>query len=104
MHHLIGRGWVTFRDRDAPTKGRPEKIYALTMPFASVIRAIEQEKTDELNRKLLALAKAERIVEKRKIIHPPAGLPQRSSARWPGRSSPQAPSGERGEGAPEHIF
>jgi predicted transcriptional regulator len=58
MHHLIGRGWVTAREPATRKKGRPEKISTLTIPFATVIRTIEQGKMEDLNRMLLALERA----------------------------------------------
>ena len=58
MHQLIRRGWVTERESGSRNKGRPKKIYTLTIPFASVIRTIEREKMEDLNRTLLALERA----------------------------------------------
>jgi len=48
MHYLEGQGWIEFRTKDIPARGRPAKISALVCPLAEIIRVLEAAKEKEL--------------------------------------------------------
>jgi predicted transcriptional regulator len=47
MRYLLEQGWVKSRDSAAESKGRPMKIYELSIPFSEIIDRIEKEKKNE---------------------------------------------------------
>lgn len=49
MALLIGKRWAEYREIKAENKGRPVKIYRLSILFREIVDNIEKEKNDELD-------------------------------------------------------
>ena len=56
MKYMMDRGWIKTHESSAASKGRPVKIYELSMPISKIMDCIENEKKDEA-RNQLALVK-----------------------------------------------
>jgi predicted transcriptional regulator len=52
MAAMMEREWVENREVKAENKGRPVKIYRLSLPFGDIIDGIEKEKREEANSQL----------------------------------------------------
>jgi len=52
MRYLIERDWVTSRENESASKGRPLKFFRLAKPITEIVKNIEDEKRHEANQKI----------------------------------------------------
>jgi predicted transcriptional regulator len=57
MKYLLDRSWVNVRGGPSDHKGRPIKIYELTVPFKEIMNSIEEEKKSEARNQLALIRK-----------------------------------------------
>lgn len=48
MQELSDRGWISKRNKKKEGKGRPIYIYSLQTPISTIMKHIEEEKTEEI--------------------------------------------------------
>jgi predicted transcriptional regulator len=57
MRYLAEQGWITTRERESESKGRPVKIYTLAKPLKDIMDCIEKEKVREAENQLALVRK-----------------------------------------------
>lgn len=61
MHILNENKWVTVREIKMEKKGRPKKVFSLSVPIEEVIKHYEEEKSRESARAMEAIQKLKEI-------------------------------------------
>jgi predicted transcriptional regulator len=67
---LRQRGWVEVDHEKTPGKGRPVNVYELSLPLADIVKEVEAERREEINRQLARLERLKAMVDE------PASPPQ----------------------------
>jgi predicted transcriptional regulator len=57
MRYLTEQGWITTRESESESKGRPVKIYTLAKPLQEIMDSIEKEKVHEAENQLALVRK-----------------------------------------------
>jgi predicted transcriptional regulator len=57
IKYLSGQGWIKSGEAPSQHKGRPQKIYSLSVPIKQIIAAIEKAKKDEATERLALVKK-----------------------------------------------
>lgn len=57
MKYLKGRGWIESREDGSANKGRPSKVYKLSLPISKILDVIEKDKKDETKKQMALLGK-----------------------------------------------
>jgi predicted transcriptional regulator len=64
MHTLHQNNWIEEGDIKAEGKGRPIKVYMLSVPIEEIIKHYEEEKNNEAARSMHAIQKLKDITAK----------------------------------------
>ena len=65
MQELSDRGWISKRNQKKEGKGRPIYIYSLQTPISTIMKHIEEEKTEEIQTIQQDLTELKKLFEKR---------------------------------------
>ena len=57
MRYLTEQGWISTRESETESKGRPVKIYTLAKPIQEIMDCIEKEKVHEADKQLALVKK-----------------------------------------------
>jgi predicted transcriptional regulator len=57
MRYLSEQGWITTRDSESESKGRPVKIYTLAKSIQEIMDRIEKEKVHEVENQIALVKK-----------------------------------------------
>jgi predicted transcriptional regulator len=60
---LTARGWIKTREDGSAEKGRPLKIYKLSMPISKILGEIEKEKKEEIKQQMALLGKMKEYIQ-----------------------------------------